>query len=289
MEIRVQGERVTWPEDRGHPLPDGRGTRLKRVTSVPRPDCSPLDAALARAMDSGRTVAFWWRDDDAVAHTRALDQLLTLASRLDLPLALASIPAKVESSLVDRIRDEARIGVLVHGLRHANHAPPVQPKAEFCLDRSLERLSDDAATGLRMAQARFGARVSPIFVPPWNRAAPALVAILPTLGFRGLSTFGDRAAREPAPGLIQVNAHIDPIAWRSTRSLADPDALIAGLARTIEQQLRTADDPEPIGVLTHHLIHDEAVWGFCTSLLERLASHPASEFPPTNVMFSAAA
>lgn len=249
------------------------------------PDWRPLDRSLARAADQGRSVAFWWRDDDAVAHTPALDRLLALASRLDLPLALALIPAEAELSLVDRIRKISGVSILVHGTRHANHAAPGQPKAEFGLDRPLESLSLDAASGLCIAKARFGALVSPIFVPPWNRIAHAFVAILPALGFRGLSTFGDRVAREPAPGLVQVNAHIDPIAWRSTRSLADPDALIARLARAVERRSREAGDNEPVGVLTHHSVHDEAVWRFCAALLERLAAHPAASFLATDAMF----
>ncbi len=109
---------------------------------------------------------------------------------------------------------------------------------------------------------------------------------MPALGYCGLSGFGDRAAREATPGLIQVNTHLDPIAWRGDRSLTDPDALVAKLARSIDRRLSGADHPEPIGVLTHHLAHDEAVWTFCEALLERLAAHAVVRFLSIDAVFS---
>jgi len=227
----------------------------------------------------------WWRDDDAVAHTPALDRLLALASRLEIPIALAVIPAGVESSLVERLADAPRVRLLVHGLRHADHAPSGQRKAEFGPHRPLAALKADAAAGLALTRRRFGPRTRVVFVPPWNRIAPALAAALPALGFHGLSTFGDRGACEAAPGLLQVNTHLDPIAWRAGRGLADPDALIADLARRVAR--RPEVDAEPIGVLTHHLVHDEAVWTFCAALLERLAGHAAVRFPPIDAAFPA--
>jgi hypothetical protein len=252
---------------------------------VTPPDWSLLDAALARARETAPPVVLWWRDDDAVAHTPALDRLLTLANRLDLPVALAVIPAGIETSLVERLADEPRVGLLVHGLRHTNHAPPGARRAEFGDHRPLAALAAEAAAGLTLARSRFGARMQAVLAPPWNRLAPALVASLPALGYYGLSTFGDRPAPEPAPGLTQVNAHLDPIAWRAGRGLADPDALVADLARRIAQ--RPMAGAEPIGLLTHHLVHDEAVWTFCEGLLEHLAGHAGVRFAPLDAMFPA--
>jgi hypothetical protein len=37
-------------------------------------------------------------------------------------------------------------------------------------------------------------------------------------------------------------------------------------------------DAGPIGLLTHHLVADEAVWAFCEAVLDILASHPAVRF-----------
>ena len=71
------------------------------------------------------------------------------------------------------------------------------------------------------ADGVFGQAASPVFVPPWNRIAPALLPRLRALGFRGLSTFRRSPRRaQPAPGLAQINTHLDPIDWRGGRGLA---------------------------------------------------------------------
>ena len=53
---------------------------------------SALDEELARWRDTERAADFWWRDDDATALTPALERLLALSRRSDVPLALAVIP-----------------------------------------------------------------------------------------------------------------------------------------------------------------------------------------------------
>jgi hypothetical protein len=238
-------------------------------------DWRPLDAALARLAADGARAALWWRDDDAVAHTPALDRLLALAARDGWPLALAAIPARVEPSLGPRLAAEpARL--LVHGLAHANHAGPGAKRAEFGADRPLDALAADAARGLALAQGRPGPWL-PVLVPPWNRIAPDLVPCLTALGYRGLSTFGARVAT--VPGLVQANAHLDPIDWHGGRGLAGPDALVAGLAAAIARRAG------PVGLLTHHLVHDRAVWDFMERLSVRLAAHPAVDRPPIEAIF----
>jgi hypothetical protein len=136
-------------------------------------------------------------------------------------------------------------------------------------------------------RAAFGQeKLVPVLVPPWNRIAPDLVQKLPALGYCGLSTFGRRAAREPAPGLVQVNTHVDPIDWRGSRGLLAPAALIRQLAAAVSARVdgrQNAD--EPIGLLTHHLIHDEALWAYCAALLERLARHANLRYPSPRALF----
>jgi len=138
-------------------------------------------------------------------------------------------------------------------------------------------MAAETAEALRRAAAAIGDRLLPVFVPPWNRIAPDLVARLPRAGFRGLSTFRDRAARAPADGLLQVNAHVDPIDWHGTRSLADPACLVAVLAAAVDRRSGGQADPdEPVGLLTHHLVHDERVWTFCEKLMVYLLGKNAT-------------
>lgn len=253
-------------------LDRGRTTHFHRSFDV-----TPLTEALARAADEGRTTAFWWRDDDAVAHTPTLDRLLALAARTGWPVALAAIPARAEPSLAARVADEAGVDLLVHGLAHANHAPPEARKAEFGPHRPLAALRADAAEALALAKARLGPRLLPVLVPPWNRIAPDLPAALPALGYRGVS------AAHPLPpvaGLAQAHAAIDPVAWRAGGGLADPAGIVARAARAVAEG-------GPIGLLTHHLVQDAATWDVCERLLDHLAAHAAKD-PASRISRAAA-
>ncbi|MCJ2093555.1 polysaccharide deacetylase family protein, partial [Methylobacterium sp. J-072] len=236
-----------------------------------------LDEVAAR----GQRVPFWWRDDDAVAASPALDRLLDLAEAHAVPLLLAAIPARIEPSLGDRLVSAHRVSVAVHGLAHHNHAPPGEKPAEFGVHRPLDTLVAEAAAGLRIARERLPQAVLlPVFVPPWNRLAPDLAAALPGLGYRGLS-----AVPGPAiPGLDRLDATLDPIDWRGTRSLRDPDALLQSLAAGI-----TRDPAQPIGLLTHHLAHDAALRAFVADLLETCCGHPAVTCLDPRSLFSGAA
>lgn len=91
------------------------------------------------------------------------------------------------------------------------------------------------------------------------------------MGFRALSTYTPRTTRDAAPGLVQINTHVDPIHWRGGGGLADPDAQIATLVQQLQdRRAGRTDATEPLGVLTHHLVHDAAIWEFthaCVSTL----------------------
>jgi predicted glycosyltransferase len=237
-----------------------------------RIDWTPVGTALDRAEDSGCPIGFWWRDDDAAAGTRALDRLLDLARRFEAGLGLAVIPDRIAPSLPDRLRDADGVVAFVHGWRHADHAPAGEKKAEFGRHRPLPLMGQEAKDALRLARARLGEAALPVFVPPWNRIAPDLVRLLPGLGYGGLSTFRDRDRHAPVEGLVQINTHVDPIDWHGTRSLVAPQAIVAALAAAVHRRVDGAADPtEPIGLLTHHAVHDEAVWWFCEGLNAYLA------------------
>lgn len=239
------------------------------------PDWTPLDTELARWTDAGLTLPIWWRDDDAVAQTPALDQLSALSDACHVPVHLAVIPSRADATLADHVRAHPQLVPMVHGWAHTSHAPEGQKKAEFGAHRPLADMQDEARQGLARLTALFGASLRPVFVPPWNRISPDLLPALPGLGYTMLSTFTPRAAPQAAPGLTQINCHLDPIAWHGGRSLADPDGLIRQMAAQIsDRRMGTADNSEPYGILTHHLVHDAAIWEFTQTLLTRLAVGP---------------
>ena len=124
------------------------------------------------------------------------------------------------------------------------------------------------------------ATVLPVFVPPWNRLAPDLAAALPDLGYCGLSA----VPGPPVPGLRRLDATLDPIDWRGTRSLRDPEALLTGVADAI---VRAPE--QPVGLLTHHRIHDDALWSFVAALIAHLVRHPAIQLLDLREHFGVAA
>jgi hypothetical protein len=180
-----------------------------------------LDDALCRAADRGRSITVWWRDDDATAHTPALERLLALSGRYSVPIAIAAIPASAQPSLRDRLDAESFASILVHGLAHTNHAPPEAKRAELGPHRGTDALRNDATAALAQARGKLGSRVLPVLVPPWNRIAAGLVEGLPAIGFAACRPFGP-AAPDAAPGLRHVNPQIDPIDWRGSRGLVEP-------------------------------------------------------------------
>ena len=258
--------------------------------SVARFDRPSTRAALLGLFDmvaaENRTLSLWWRDDDAVAETPALDRLLALSQRHQAPVALATIPTRLERSLPERLAGLGGVDVLVHGFAHANHAPPGEKKAEFGPHRPLAARIAEAGQALAITRTAFGDQALAVFVPPWNRIAIDLTTALPGAGYAGLSAARSKGARHVEQGPQRVDIHIDPIAWHDGGSLADP-ALIIG---NLDEALRA--DPAAdvlIGLLTHHLVHDEAIWTFTEDLLDLAARHRAVRFCSAANVFCAKA
>ncbi|OIQ45862.1 MAG: polysaccharide deacetylase [Roseobacter sp. MedPE-SW] len=244
--------------------------------STDRPlDWSPLEVELAQWHRTGLTLPLWWRDDDAIEPTAQMNQLSALSQNLALPVHLAVIPAHVKPELADYLTDNPTLLPLVHGWAHKNHAGRDQKKCEFPTQRPAQASIGDIEQGLRDLRALFGAKLLPIFVPPWNRIAPELLPSLPSLGFTALSTFTPRQSPLAAPGLAQINTHLDPIDWKRSRSLVAPERLIAQVCDQLRARREgKADNHEPYGILTHHLVHDAAIWQFTEALIKRLMQGP---------------
>jgi hypothetical protein len=233
-----------------------------------------------------RTALFWWRDDDATEANAKLKAMLALAENFGAPIALSAIPAMAKPSLAKLVAKSNVAEILVHGLRHENHAARDRTKRELGGEASLDAVLLDAATGLRLARRRFGAKCLPVLVPPWNRITARAVPHLPKLGFKGLSTWKPREQKLAAPGLIQVNAHLDLIDWRDGRTLK-PEKEIAGLLlRKLRwRREKPARMEEPLGLLTHHAYWSTAKERLLAGLLATLAVHPAVRFAKASDAF----
>lgn len=238
-----------------------------------------LEEELAAWQAAGRTATLWWRDDDAVEPTPALARLLDLAAGNRLPIALAVIPARAARHLPAYLAGaDAAPSVLQHGFAHRNHAQAGQKKIELGGRRAAVEVREILARGAAMMSAAFpsDAKALPVLVPPWNRFDESLPASLPGLGFRALSAHGARPARHPVPGLTQANTHVDIMHWPAPRGFLGAAGCLEQLTRHLRaRRSNAADRDEPSGLLTHHLAHDAAAWGFLETLLPRLAEHPA--------------
>ena len=245
-----------------------------------------LEAELDRWSAGGRRATLWWRDDDACLATPALARLLAIAAAHSVPLALAVIPARFSGELVMALDAAPGCSVLQHGFQHRNHAPVGERSCELGAHRPLAVSAAELVRGRERLQSAFGARFLPVLVPPWNRIAPALVATLAGLGYRGLSTFAPRTAVSAAPGLVQCNAHVDPIAWRHGRTFIGEDEAAARLAAHLRlRRHESVDATEPTGLLSHHLDFDDAAWQFVENVLARTRAHPAVEWLSAEAAF----
>ncbi|MEN3930000.1 polysaccharide deacetylase family protein [Microvirga sp. W0021] len=231
---------------------------------------SRLENILAEAEAQKVIIPFWWRDDDAVTQSPALEHLLSISKAARFPIAIAAIPTGLQKSLITQVKKHPQASLLVHGFAHFNHAPADEKKAEFKAHRPLELMCTELQSGLQhLRNMATPEQLCPIFVPPWNRISPELTDQLRGIGFQGLSTFGNRQAPLRSDGLFQINTHIDPIAWHAGRSLLPIDTIIETIISAIQYRLDGHSD-EPIGLLTHHLVHDGAIWEFTESLVNYL-------------------
>lgn len=241
-------------------------------------DWSAVKQELAIWRREGLDLPIWWRDDDAVTQTPALKRLQALAASLALPVHIAVIPKFADDTLVQACQSHPELIPIVHGWAHKNHAPQGDKKAEFGHARAA--LAQDAAAGLARLRTLFGGDLCAVFVPPWNRIDPVLTRQLATLGYAGLSTYTPRADRFAAEGLVQINTHMDPIHWRAGGGLVPAQQQISGLLQLLQDRRMGLSDPrEPLGFLTHHLVHDPAIWRFtetCLSLLLEGGARPVN-------------
>lgn len=236
-------------------------------------DWAPLDLAMDDLERQGGQARFWWRDDDAIEDTAALRRLVDLAQRFRAPILLAVVPARARRNLAALLDSTDVIVPAVHGFAHVNHAGPGEKKQELGGHRDTAVVLTELSLGRDRLADMFGDRLAPVLVPPWNRIAPEIAACLPDIGFEGLSAFGPEKVTGPVAGLKVVNTHLDPIDWHGSRSLGDAGAMI-GLAVGHVRRCAQDESRGAFGILTHHLVHDDAIWAFVEALLARTADRP---------------
>jgi predicted deacetylase len=224
-----------------------------------------LGLELARWKAAGRAPVLWWRDDDARQPTLALDRLLALANRFNAPVTVAAVPDGDIKALAQACDAAGGVELAIHGFRHENRAAPGSPSGEVNDQDRLADVVQELGTALEVFR-RAGVRVS-LFVPPWNNAHPTLKTALKLQGLE-LSCYGERRnAQEPA----RLDTHLDVMRWKPRpRFRGAMRFLLRARRQLVERRLESLWD-EPLGLLTHHLDHDEAAWRFLEAFLATLA------------------
>lgn len=231
-------------------------------------DLAPLISVLDAWRAEGRVARFWLRDDDAVEPTPALSRLLDLCKRYGVPATLAVIPAHAGEPLARLLRGKDGVDVALHGWSHHNHAPSDQKKQELGPHRAADIVLAELAAGIQRLSSLFGETFFPVLVPPWNRIDKVLLPDLHGIGVAGLSVFGP----EKASGLPTVNTHADIMDWHGTRGCRPARDIVADIVKRLAEM---RDGGGAMGLLTHHLVHDEAAWHFLDRVFAVTAGHPA--------------
>lgn len=232
----------------------------------------------------GLAPRFWLRDDDAVEPTPALDRLIAFSRKHAVPVLLAVVPARATKALAERLAGEPLVRPCQHGVAHRNNAAQGTPSLELGGTRPPEDVLADLAMGRARLLELFGDRLSGILVPPWNRMAPDVAARLHELGFTGLSTWSWQRKGTQLP---ELNTQIDVMDWAGGHRGRDLAWIAGELLRRLVQARGRAG--APLGILTHHLVHDERAWATLDELVAWLKVERGFAFESADALIAAGA
>ena len=230
-----------------------------------------LRRELARWHACGHRPVLWWRDDDVRGMSPALDRLLKMANGL--PISLAVIPEGVSLTLAARLDGVPGVTIGQHGIDHVNRRTPAEgPAADYTSAMDPSPLARGIMAG-RLTLEQFG--LEPLFFsPPWNRIEPVLLEALRITGYFDLSGWNGEGAT--LLGLRRLDTHIDLLRWKGGTRFRGAGRVYDDLRGHLAKRRETGEFKRPIGLLTHHLDHDEASWRFLEGFLSLL--RPAVQF-----------
>lgn len=259
---------------------------MTQTAATHRARWMPVREELARSQDAGHQVCLWLRDDDAVSVTPALIRLAETCATNCAPYLVAVIPSRADHELAAFLASQPLAEVAPHGWTHQNRAMKGERKQEFPIHRPRSEILHELDLARTRIDGLFGNKFVPIYVPPWNRIAPEVAILLKDTGFRALSALGRRAMFAAFSPVHELNTHLDIIDWRGSRGGRDLDALVAELAGHIAWARQ--NDAPAIGILTHHLVHDEIAWRFVEELFAETAPHAAVRWSRVSELISRA-
>ncbi|MCF6321145.1 MAG: polysaccharide deacetylase [Rhizobiaceae bacterium] len=232
-----------------------------------------LEQELARWVVSDRRVRLFLRDDDATDATPALARLADISALRNIPLLLAAIPKFATAKLAIFLDEQPLITPCVHGYAHTNHAPASEKKMELGDHRALDIVIGELTAGRNKLQEMFGSKLSNLLVPPWNRISEDVARAAVGSGFTGISGFGWQLTNQDQ---VWVNTHVDIINWKSGKANKSLDVVLTEL--TTNLAIARENNYAPLGILTHHLVHDDSGWAMLDALFLLLEELAATEW-----------
>jgi hypothetical protein len=232
---------------------------------------------------AGRAAQLWWRDDDARQGTPALDRLLALSDRHGAPLALAAIPGPGVREIARAVFGRPQVVVIQHGVDHVNRRDGSLAGEFPCAAGAAEitaRLNEAWATFEDAPCTR------KVFAPPWNHVHRDLEFALGIAGYAAWSAWGEIA---PAQSPRRIDAHLDLLRWRGGARFRGRALFASALRDALACRRRLGRWNAPIGLLTHHLDHDEPAWAYLDELLSWSRDEPALSWTAPDVLFAGVA
>ncbi len=230
-----------------------------------------LKNELQRLAANGRTVNVFFRDDDVDENEATLRQLIELFWRLQTPINLEIIPARLTDDCAALLRqqDRALFELNQHGWQHVNHES-IGRKCEFGASRSFAEQLADIAAGQRRMNEAFGGEWSQVFTPPWNRCTSDTFRALDELGFAALSK--DRG-EQPVAGykFREISITFDLYRWKGEPAMKSPE-------HVFEELIRQLNELDTVGVMLHHKVMDSEAFDFVGRLIETLRTSEAIRF-----------
>ena len=224
---------------------------------------------IQRWRGAGRVARLWWRDDDATGLTPSLERLLAAAQNAEAPLTLAVIPDGDMLGLGARLTHATQVNVVQHGVDHRNRRDGAAA-GEFPHDWTAAQVAIALRRGWSLMQGL--PRAVMVFTPPWNDVHPDLETALRVTGYAGWSANGVLGVAGTPP---RIDVHLDLLRWRGGARFRGHGPFLVGLAGEMRRRRRAGRWDAPIGLLTHHLDHDDAAWAFLEAFLLRSRAEPA--------------
>lgn len=225
--------------------------------------------ALHQELDSwqsnGQKPRLFLRDDDAIEATPALEKLIGPCEDFGIPLLLATIPKPASKALGARVIKSPLVRGAVHGYRHKNHSPEGVKTCELGNHRPLEVVLGELQEGREKLLELFDGNLSDIIVPPWNRIHDEIINELKGLGFKGLSTHAWLKLAMPLP---MVNTHVDIMHWSAGTIGREHNWVLNQV--TLNLEIARNKGGRAIGILSHHLAHDDKAWAMLDKLYATL-------------------